>query len=242
MGRNYTDRIQMPLYHPPAGERAPYTVCRLFWTLQVSSSHFQSNIKDYSIPNASWSPVMVGLYNELMEKTVDGSWTRLPGCWRSLQAWTRIRKPRLLVPYSLHPVNARLFLRITDTERLGFEYVIFHSDSEKKCVCLFQPGPLLEGLPGIIHGGALGTMIDTTFFTTAYYSANAVFTGTMTITFRSPVILGSVVRLEATVTGTEGRKVFLSCEAQNSDGTILFAEASGKAIRILCSCCLCPSL
>lgn len=61
------------------------TVCRLFWTLQVSSSHFQSNIKDYSIPNASWSPVMVGLYNELMEKTVDGSWTRLPGCWRSLQ-------------------------------------------------------------------------------------------------------------------------------------------------------------
>lgn len=28
---------------------------------------------------------MVGLYNELMEKTVDGSWTRLPGCWRSLQ-------------------------------------------------------------------------------------------------------------------------------------------------------------
>ncbi|XP_008512341.2 acyl-coenzyme A thioesterase THEM4-like isoform X2 [Equus przewalskii] len=195
--------------------------------ITVSSSHFQSNIKDYSIPNASWSPVMVGLYNELMEKTVDGSWTRLPGCWRSLQLLKEADLARIAKAVPIQMIeDARLFLRITDTERLGFEYVIFHSDSEKKCVCLFQPGPLLEGLPGIIHGGALGTMIDTTFFATAYYSANAVFTGTMTITFRSPVILGSVVRLEATVTGTEGRKVFLSCEAQNSDGTILFAEAS----------------
>ncbi|XP_046538664.1 acyl-coenzyme A thioesterase THEM4-like isoform X3 [Equus quagga] len=175
--------------------------------ITVSSSHFQSNIKDYSIPNASWSPVMVGLYNELMEKTVDGSWTRLPGCWRSLQLLKEADLARIAKAVPIQMIeDARLFLRITDTERLGFEYVIFHSDSEKKCVCLFQPGPLLEGLPGIIHGGALGTMIDTTFFTTAYYSANAVFTGTMTITFRSPVILGSVVRLEATVTGTEGRK------------------------------------
>ncbi|XP_027621299.1 acyl-coenzyme A thioesterase THEM5-like [Tupaia chinensis] len=111
-------------------------------------------------------------------------------------------------------------------ERLGFEYVIFHNDSEKKCVCLFQPGPLLEGLPGIIHGGALGTMIDTTFFTTAYNSANAVFTGTMTIKFKSPVTLGTVVWLEAQITGMEGRKVYLSCEAQSSDRTTTFAEAS----------------
>lgn len=39
----------------------------------------------------------------------------------------------------------------------------------------------------IIHGGALGTMIDTTLFMTAYCSANAVFTGTMTITFKRSV-------------------------------------------------------
>ncbi|KAI4563905.1 hypothetical protein MJG53_016479 [Ovis ammon polii x Ovis aries] len=78
----------------------------------------------------------------------------------------------------------------------------------------------------ITHGGALGTMIDTTLFMTAYCSANAVFTGTMTITFKSPITLGSVVRLEANITGVEGRKVFLSCEAQSSDRTVLFAEAS----------------
>jgi hypothetical protein len=44
--------------------------------------------------------------------------------------------------------KSHLFLRIIEMERLGFEYVIFHNDSEKKCVCLFQPGPFLEGLLG----------------------------------------------------------------------------------------------
>ncbi|XP_055269268.1 acyl-coenzyme A thioesterase THEM5-like [Moschus berezovskii] len=189
---------------------------------------------------------MVRLYNELMEKTVDGTWTRLPGychSWQFLKEGdlARIAKVVPVTPGgSLHlPAppypedqtvqtveDARLFLRITEMERLGFEYVVFHNDSEKKCVCLFQPGPLLEGLPGIIHGGALGTMMDTTLFMTAYCSANAVFTGTMTITFKSPITLGSVVRLEANITGMEGRKVFLSCKAQSSDRTILFAEAS----------------
>uniref|UniRef100_E1BA10 Thioesterase domain-containing protein n=1 Tax=Bos taurus TaxID=9913 RepID=E1BA10_BOVIN len=198
----------------------------LLWP-QVSRSHLHSDSKDYSLPNSGWSPIMVRLYNELMEKTVDGTWTRLPGYCRS---WQFLKEGDLARIAKVVPVqtveDARLFLRITEMERLGFEYVIFHNDSEKKCVCLFQPGPLLEGLPGIIHGGALGTMIDTTLFMTAYCSANAVFTGTMTITFKSPITLGSVVRLEANITGMEGRKVFLSCEAQSSDRTILFAEAS----------------
>ncbi|KAM7229896.1 hypothetical protein CapIbe_018613 [Capra ibex] len=211
--------------------------------ITVSRSHLHSDSKDYSLPNSGWSPIMVRLYNELMEKTVDGTWTRLPGyrhSWQFLKEGDLARIAKVVPVQTVE--DARLFLRITEMERLGFEYVVFHNNSEKKCVCLFQPGPLLEGLPGITHGGALGTMIDTTLFMTAYCSANAVFTGTMTITFKSPITLGSVVRLEANITGMEGRKVFLSCEAQSSDRTVLFAEASGKAMRILVSCCWCPSL
>ncbi|XP_057562782.1 acyl-coenzyme A thioesterase THEM4-like [Hippopotamus amphibius kiboko] len=195
--------------------------------ITVSGSHLHSDTKDYSLPNASWSPVMVRLYNDLMEKTVDGTWTRLPGYSRSLQYFKEEDLARIAKAVPVQMVeDTRHFLRFTEMERLGFEHVIFHNDSEKKCVCLFQPGPLLEGLPGIIHGGALGTMIDTTFFVTAYKSANAVFTGTMTINFKSPLPVGSVVRLEAKITSMEGRKVFLSCEVQNSDRTVLFAEAS----------------
>ncbi|XP_065789145.1 acyl-coenzyme A thioesterase THEM4-like isoform X2 [Muntiacus reevesi] len=179
--------------------------------ITVSRSHLHSDSKDYSLPNSGWSPIMVRLYNELMEKTVDGTWTRLPGYCHS---WQFLKEGDLARIAKVVPVqkveDARLFLRITEMERLGFEYVVFHNDSKKK----------------IIHGGALGTMIDTTLFMTAYCSASAVFTGTMTITFKSPITLGSVVRLEAKITGMEGRKVFLSCEAQSSDRTVLFAEAS----------------
>ncbi|XP_061252001.1 acyl-coenzyme A thioesterase THEM4-like isoform X2 [Bos javanicus] len=180
---------------------------RMLWSawapaplITVSRSHLHSDSKDYSLPNSGWSPIMVKLYNELMEKTVDGTWTRLPGYCRS---WQFLKEGDLARIAKVVPVqmveDARLFLRITEMERLGFE---------------------------IIHGGALGTMIDTTLFMTAYCSANAVFTGTMTITFKSPITIGSVVRLEAHITSMEGRKVFLSCEAQSSDRTILFAEAS----------------
>ncbi|XP_005386610.1 PREDICTED: acyl-coenzyme A thioesterase THEM4-like isoform X2 [Chinchilla lanigera] len=198
------------------------------WPCKVSSSKYvQYDTKDYSLPNASWSPLMVELYNELMQKTADGSWTRLPGYKHSVQILKEASLAKIaeVVPVQMIE-DSRLFLRITEVQGLGFEHVIFHNRSERKCVCLFQPGPLLEGLPGIIHGGALGTMIDTTFFMTAYFSANAVFTGTMTINFKSPVTLGSVVRLEAKITSTEGRKVFLACEAQSSDRSTLYAEAS----------------
>ncbi|XP_059796567.1 acyl-coenzyme A thioesterase THEM4-like [Balaenoptera ricei] len=169
---------------------------------------------------------MVRLYNEHMEKMVDGTGTRLPGYLRSLQFLKEADLARITKAVPVQMVeDTRHFFWITEMKKLGFEYVIFHSASEKKCICLFQPEPLLEGLPGIIHGGALGTMIDT-FFMTVYNSANAVFTGTITITFKRPLTLGSVVRLEAKVTGMEGRKVFLSCKAQSSDRTILFAKAS----------------
>uniref|UniRef100_G3U666 Thioesterase domain-containing protein n=1 Tax=Loxodonta africana TaxID=9785 RepID=G3U666_LOXAF len=185
--------------------------------------------KDYSLPNASWSPDMVGLYNELLEKTTAGSWRRLPSYLYSgqfLKNFKSVIRNSTLVRTTKNSSLRFLTKMVAEKEGHGFEYAIFHNPLEKKCICLFQPGPHLEGLPGIIHGGALGTMIDSTFFITAYRSADAIFTGTMTIVFKSPVILGSVVRLEARVTGTEGRKVFLSCEAQNSDRTVLFAEAS----------------
>lgn len=60
-------------------------VWQLFWTFQVSSSHFQSSRRIIPHPSAAWSPTTVELYKELMEKTVDGSWMWLSGCWLSVQ-------------------------------------------------------------------------------------------------------------------------------------------------------------
>ncbi|ELR46161.1 Thioesterase superfamily member 4, partial [Bos mutus] len=203
--------------------------------ITVSRSHLHSDSKDYSLPNSGWSPIMVRLYNELMEKTVDGTWTRLPGYCRSWQFLKERDLARIakVVPGSFdHGIlQARILEWVATLSSKGSSWPMDRTHiSEVSCISRYMarwvPSTDKEKAVRIIHGGALGTMIDTTLFMTAYCSANAVFTGTMTITFKSPITLGSVVRLEAHITGMEGRKVFLSCEAQSSDRTILFAEAS----------------
>ncbi|KAL6044151.1 hypothetical protein STEG23_019831, partial [Scotinomys teguina] len=49
----------------------------------------------------------------------------------------------------------RIFTRCVLLEGQGYEYVIFFHPFEKKSVCLFQPGPYLEGAPGLIPVGSL---------------------------------------------------------------------------------------
>lgn len=51
-------------------------------------------------------------------------------------------------PSAADTEDTRLFTRGFQAEGQGFEYVIFFHVSQKKAVCLFQPGPYLEGTPG----------------------------------------------------------------------------------------------
>lgn len=44
--------------------------------------------------------------------------------------------------------RARLFTRNIKETGAAFEYVLFVNSEEKKCVCIFQAGHLLEGPPG----------------------------------------------------------------------------------------------
>lgn len=44
--------------------------------------------------------------------------------------------------------KARLFTRNVKEQGATFEYVVFVNKEEKRCVCVFQAGHLLEGAPG----------------------------------------------------------------------------------------------
>lgn len=44
--------------------------------------------------------------------------------------------------------KARLFTRNIKEHGAAFEYVVFMNKQEKRCVCVFQAGHLLEGPPG----------------------------------------------------------------------------------------------
>ncbi|XP_062048258.1 acyl-coenzyme A thioesterase THEM4 isoform X2 [Lepus europaeus] len=92
--------------------------------------------KDYSLPNPSWTKDIRLLYDQFMKKCEDGSWKRLPS-----YKYTKFVEEQT--------PKAQIFTRSLE-EGLGFEYVMFHNDAEKRVVCVFQGGPHLQGNHGPI--------------------------------------------------------------------------------------------
>uniref|UniRef100_A0A8D0G8R0 Acyl-coenzyme A thioesterase THEM4 n=1 Tax=Sphenodon punctatus TaxID=8508 RepID=A0A8D0G8R0_SPHPU len=184
--------------------------------------------KDFALPNPSWSQDMMSLYNKFAEMAKDGTWKRIPSYDRSVdhlpervrQAFKEVRQ------------DTRFFLRNTDAEGIGFEYVMFLNPTEKRIVCLFQPGPYLEGVSGFAHGGSIAAIIDSTVGGCAIFAAGKVMTANLSINYRNPIPLGSVVLVDSKVDRIEGRKVFLSCEVRNVDGQTLHAEATALFIQL----------
>ncbi|KAI1885963.1 hypothetical protein AGOR_G00209160 [Albula goreensis] len=195
-----------------------------------------SQPRDYSLPNASWSSEMQRLYehyNNMCEmeteggKKIKGAWRRLPSYNRSLKYATGGQCLSKLLQG-----KARIFTRNIEEQGAGFEYVVFINKQEKTCVCVFQAGHLLEGPPGHVHGGAIATIIDSVTGTHATYLSGPVMTANLTINYRSPIPLGSVVLVHSSLDKTEGRKTFLSCQVTNTDGSKMHTEATGLFVSI----------
>uniref|UniRef100_A0A674ISP4 Acyl-coenzyme A thioesterase THEM4 n=1 Tax=Terrapene triunguis TaxID=2587831 RepID=A0A674ISP4_9SAUR len=188
--------------------------------------------KDYALPNSSWSQGMMDLYSRFLEMCKDGTWKRIPSyTWLYRSTQLNLKKS-LKLTSEKERKETRLFPRNMDTEGVGFEYAMFLNPSEKRMVCLFQPGPYLEGHPGFAHGGSTATIIDSTIGGCAIFVAGRVMTANLSINYRNPIPLGSVVLVDSKVDQVEGRKVFLSCQVRSIDGQTLHAEATALFIRL----------
>ncbi|XP_037670556.1 acyl-coenzyme A thioesterase THEM5 isoform X3 [Choloepus didactylus] len=144
----------------------------------------KTDFKDYALPNASWCPDMLSLYKEFMEKTKSSGWVKLPSFKSNREHIQGLKLPSgLAVPSDKR--DWRSLTRCIQVEGQGYEYVIFFHPSEKKSVCLFQPGPYLEGPPGLAHGGALAAMMDETFSKTAYLTGEGLLTLSLNIRFKN---------------------------------------------------------
>ncbi|KAF7708601.1 acyl-coenzyme A thioesterase THEM4 isoform X1 [Silurus meridionalis] len=194
---------------------------------------FSVKSRDFSQPNASWSAEMQDVYNrynalceaETEESGKTGTWRKLPSYNRTLKY---VRGGVCLS--KIIQSKSRLFTRNIKDLGAAFEYVVFLNQQEKRCVCVFQPGHLLEGPPGHVHGGAIATMIDTVTGTLAGYLAGPVMTANLNINYRSPVPLGSVVVLHSALDRVEGKKIFVSCRVTSTDESKLHTEATALFI------------
>ncbi|KAM9294567.1 uncharacterized protein PAF06_018756 [Gastrophryne carolinensis] len=129
------------------------------------------------------------------------------------------------------PGRSRLFTRNLEEDGVGCEYCMFFNKAEKRMVCIFQPGPYLEGPPGYTHGGCIATMIDSTMWTAAIYSCGKLMTANLNINYRNPVPLGVTVVVDSRVDKIEGRKVYASCQVRSHDEETLHTEAIGEDER-----------
>ncbi|XP_046277840.1 acyl-coenzyme A thioesterase THEM5 isoform X2 [Marmota monax] len=117
----------------------------------------KTDLKDYALPNASWCPDMLSLYQEFLEKTKSDGWVKLPSFKSNRDHIQGLKLPSGLVAAS-DKSDWRIFTRCIQVEGQGYEYVIFFHPFKKKSVCLFQPGPYLEGPPGLIPVGSLAVL------------------------------------------------------------------------------------
>ncbi|KAF5916227.1 hypothetical protein HPG69_010586 [Diceros bicornis minor] len=211
-------------------------------------------LKDYSVPNPSWSKDLRLLYDQYMKKCEDGSWKRLPSyrdvavqetedfknffhgyrcldlSWHFSHTCFSCAHPDSKLIKEEQMPQARVFIRSYE-DGLGFEFVMFHNDVEKKTVCLFQGGPYLQGLSGWLHGGAMATMIDITSGMAASIGERIV-TANLNIDFKRPVPLYSVVVINSQLYKAEGRKLFVSCDVRSVDGKTLYAEATSEKLPL----------
>ncbi|KAJ8354707.1 hypothetical protein SKAU_G00222740 [Synaphobranchus kaupii] len=195
-----------------------------------------SGPRDYSLPNPSWRSEMQRLYehyNSMCEVETEGG-EKLKGPWIRLASYNRALKyaPGGQCLSKFLQAKARLFTRNIEEQGAGFEYVVFVNKQEKTCVCVFQAGHLLEGPPGLVHGGAIATIMDSVTGTHAAYLSGPVMTANLTINYRSPIPLGSVVLVHSSVGEIDGRKTLLSCQVTSSDGSKLHTEATGLFISV----------
>ncbi|XP_053486195.1 acyl-coenzyme A thioesterase THEM4 isoform X3 [Ictalurus furcatus] len=205
----------------------------LIWA-QMSLWPFSVSPRDFSQPNASWNAEMQDVYDRYnalcevnAEETEKRPWRKLPSYNRSLKYATGgVYLSKIIQS------KARLFTRNIKEHGAAFEYVVFMNKQEKRCVCVFQAGHLLEGPPGHVHGGAIATMIDTVTGTLAGYLVGPVMTANLNINYRSPVPLGSVVVLHGALDRIEGKKIFVTCRMTSTDESKLHTEATALFITV----------
>lgn len=96
-------------------------------------------------------------------------------------------------------------------------------DSDTRMHADVHLGAAYEGPPGCVHGGVSALLLDHIMGVTASGMSRVTLTGTLTLVYRNPLPLGDV-RLDAWISGEEGRKVFVDATIQGAAGVSLEAH------------------
>lgn len=74
------------------------------------------------------------------------------------------------------------------------------------------------GAPGIVHGGAVATVVDDLFGFLLYVVGSPAVTRQLDIQYLAPVLIGQTYELAAWLRSREGRKLFVEASVRHPDG------------------------
>jgi acyl-coenzyme A thioesterase PaaI-like protein len=79
-----------------------------------------------------------------------------------------------------------------------------------------------SGAPGIAHGGAVAALVDDVCGGLLFVVREPAVTRTLNVEYLKPVLVGVTYDLVAKVDRREGRKLFVTCEGRDAEGTLVF--------------------
>jgi len=105
----------------------------------------------------------------------------------------------------------------------------WYTDDNGTILSEFTLNEAQQGPPGYAHGGASAAILDEAMGAAVWRAGFNVAVVNLELNYRRPVPLGQPLKLEARLSGQEGRKVFAAGEILLQDGTV---AVSGRGIYV----------
>jgi len=94
----------------------------------------------------------------------------------------------------------------------------------------FTPQKIHQGYKDITHGGLISTLLDEAMVKAALMQGMPAVTAEITVRFRSPLMAGEKVTVEATILKTNKKIIETSAIVKKTDNTVI-AEGQAKLLR-----------
>ena len=88
-----------------------------------------------------------------------------------------------------------------------------------------------QGPPGYAHGGVIATALDEAMSLLVHQRGRLALTGRLEVDLLAPAPVGAFVEVSAAIDRVEGRRVFASATASDSDGKAL-GKAAGTFVEV----------
>ena len=135
-----------------------------------------------------------------------------------LPGWTAVQ------PFPFSEIH-KAFAGMTGTQ--GRIVLRYYRKPDGALAATAEFGPMSEGAPGLVHGGALLTVLDEALGAAAWLAGKPVMTARLSTEFRRGVPVGATLLVETALRSERHRLVLLEGRLLGADGA-LYAAAEGR--------------